>query len=390
MCLSLYAWLKIPTKYLLNAKKTVFGLVKNKCDTHSVKVWCAYACVHVLLDGVYAVYLLVCLYVCMYFCVLAHKRLCLYARMHACMCTCLRIWMYVYTSISLSVCPSVCLSVCLSICLSVHLSVCLSLFFPNLTASVCVCVYVFVCVCCVCVCVCVVCKQALDPHVKTSRISANDLRIPECAYDAHGVEVDKVFYTHARTHTHTHTHAHAHTHIHTHMHPHGDTHAHTHAHTHMCARARVHTHTYTHARSLSLSLSRLTYLFPAISLSFARARALSLIHLWHDSFVCGTCLVHQCDMFVRACAVWHVCEGICSVTCLWGHVQCDMFVRACAVWFISFPHSFVPHCLLETISFRVWHDYASGCGVGQCHDSFTHMTWLLHTCDMTPSHMHAV
>jgi len=69
--------------------------------------------------------------------------------------------------------------------------------------------------------------------------------------------------------------------------------------------------------------------------------AMTHSYVWHDSFICGTRLIHMCDM--THSHVWHA-----SFICVTWRVQTrDM------------THSYVQH------------------------DSFLHMTWLIRMCDMT-------
>ena len=125
-----------------------------------------------------------------------------------------------------------------------------------------------------------------------------------------------------------------------------------------------------------------------------------MTHLYvrHDSFICETCLcihstwlIHMCDM--KHSYMWH---DPC-IRATW-HTS----IRAkCLIRTFDMPHSYVRHvtwnipkydmtrsnvrhdssiratCLIRT--FDMTHSYMR-------HDTFIHMTWLMHTCDMTLSY----
>jgi len=102
------------------------------------------------------------------------------------------------------------------------------------------------------------------------------------------------------------------------------------------------------------------------------------LYMWHDAFICATCLIHECDR--THSPVWQD-----SLICvIWLIHMCDM--APVHVWQFSFI------CVTWLIRTNVWHD--SFIRVANSHEShdllLTRLTWLihthdtgLHTCDMT-------
>ena len=108
-------------------------------------------------------------------------------------------------------------------------------------------------------------------------------------------------------------------------------------------------------------------------------------HVWHDSFICATWLIHMCDMTHShvwhdsfTCGTWliHVCDMIHS------RVRHDSFI--CVTWLVhvcDMTRSRVRHdsfkCMTWLIHmFDMIHSHVR-------HDSFICGTWLIHMCDMT-------
>ena len=96
-------------------------------------------------------------------------------------------------------------------------------------------------------------------------------------------------------------------------------------------------------------------------------------HIWHDSFSCVTCLIHMCDM--AHSQVWH--DSFTYVA--WLILMCDR------------PYSHVWHGSFTFVTYsspRV-QSLSRMCDMPHSHvwqDSFTCVTWLIHMCNMTPSH----
>jgi len=86
-------------------------------------------------------------------------------------------------------------------------------------------------------------------------------------------------------------------------------------------------------------------------------------HVWHDSFMCVTWLIHMCDMT-------HLHDTFTCVT--WLIHVCDM------------THSHVWHVTHDDL-YVTWLIQSHG-----WHDSFMCVTWLIHMCDMTHLHEQAV
>jgi len=122
-----------------------------------------------------------------------------------------------------------------------------------------------------------------------------------------------------------------------------------------------------------------------------------LIHMWdmthsyvrHDSFICGTWLIHLWDM--TRSSTWH--DSIVCVTWLihmWdrthSYVWHDSFIYG--TWLIhmcDMTHSYVGHDAFVCVTWLIHmcdmtHSYV-------CHDSFVHMTWLNRMYDMTHSYL---
>jgi len=98
-------------------------------------------------------------------------------------------------------------------------------------------------------------------------------------------------------------------------------------------------------------------------------------HVGHGSFIWVTWLIHICNMthsYVRRgaslCVTWliHVCNSFTRCTCEWvmSHVRHNSFIRARVTWtwLIHMCDIIHPH---------------------ERHDSFTCVTWPIHTCNMT-------
>ena len=106
--------------------------------------------------------------------------------------------------------------------------------------------------------------------------------------------------------------------------------------------------------------------------------------VWHGSFTWATGLVHTCDMTHSHVRHDHSAADVCDTASpphphmmpiaifprdshAWLHsFTCDSFT-----WGSHIPHSHGRHDLFT----RVWHD------------SFTCVTWLIHMCEMTHSHV---
>ena len=139
-------------------------------------------------------------------------------------------------------------------------------------------------------------------------------------------------------------------------------------------------------------------------------------YVWHDSFICVTWLVRMCD--VTPSHVWHV--SFISATEYQqdvSHGCCMPFSYVCHVLFIPYDSFIFVTWLLHTCnmtpsyvwhgSLYVWHDWfisAAECRRDVSHgccmpfayvwhvffisnDSFICVTWLLHMCNMTPSYV---
>jgi len=92
-------------------------------------------------------------------------------------------------------------------------------------------------------------------------------------------------------------------------------------------------------------------------------------HVWHDSFICVTWLIHMCDM--THLYVWH--DPFIRVT--WLVHMCDM--THSYVWHDSFIRvTWLIHMCDMTDSLTHSHVW---------HDTFRRVTWLIHTCDVTNS-----
>ena len=170
-------------------------------------------------------------------------------------------------------------------------------------------------------------------------------------------------------HTHTHTNTHTHTHM-THPYMRHDSFICVTWLIHMCAVTHTCDTTHTHNQA-SLMFSSVTWLI--------HTRDMTHSYEWHDSFIWVTWLIHMCDM-THSCE-WH--DSFIRVTWL-IHMRavthmCDMtqLTTRPALGSSSSTNKDVPVCDMTYLYGDMTHS-------DMWHDSFIHVTWLIHMCDSIP------
>jgi len=215
-----------------------------------------------------------------------------------------------------------------------------------------------------------------------------------------------LFLSRARIHIYSHTHTRPHTQTHTQTHTHTHSHTHTHAHTHTQTQTQIH----------KVPSSHVTWiLLPShmrIRLS-NMSRHMQIWHMWkrHNTHIYLSCLTRECVISPAKTAQGYGQKSVqCDTRVTWQRHpyifrfpfgclihMCDHDSLAGVSWLIhmcAMTHSHVCH---DSFTLPFWMPYSyvwpwltRRCAMTHshvCHDSFTCVPWLIHMCAMTHSHV---